>query len=211
MTVKRLIKWVLLLAPLAVWLAMAGACSLDKAAVKRQLRDADGTVLVAANDSLQIQVDQTVEGEVTRYVIRALAPDGGVRHEWRFAADGDMFGGGFVAATDLNADGQPEILAWGAHESRRALMIDVHPETHALRHRAPPEKATQLGRRWHRTHVMRPMELGLYLVPLALYYVLAAVILIIARAMAHRKPLSAQDTAETEPTADEHLSSSNGD
>jgi hypothetical protein len=200
MALKRILKWSFILVPILAWLSLVGSCVLDKSRVNRKLQNADGAELKTAGETMRIRVSQTTEGEITRFVIQAVAPDGAVRHKWSFAADRDMFGGGFVAAADLDGDGDREIFAWGVRENREAFYIDVRDgEIAVVRHPNLPRVVDDLGSSWHEAYVSRPMGLGLLVIPLVIYYGLVGMVIAASRHSKPRrqsKPREADDPCE---------------
>ena len=157
---------------------------LDKSRVDRRFQPVDDVVLKVAGEPLKVSVSEQVEGEITHYAIRASGPAGTLHREWAFAVDREMFGGGFVKALDLDGDGRPEVLAWDVRQSNEAFVLQSRDgailET---RGKEIPPEVVELADNWYHTHVQRPIGLAFTLVLLVFYYLLAAVILLIARAI----------------------------
>lgn len=179
---KKLIKWTLLIGPLIFLVFMAGDRFFQLKKINKILKNADGIKLIHDHEELTVHVSEKSIKETTQHTI-LLTPSGKKAiQEYSFTIDWDMYGGGLVAAIDLNEDGDLEIVAWGIHESEQSFYIDVAGKKIIER---PYKKISPnlklLFQKWHTINVMKGMELSILTILLFLYYSALLVIFFIRR------------------------------
>jgi len=180
---------IVLLGPICIYLCMVASCGINKARLQQQIATADGIVLQTASGALTVKVSEDQEGEETHYSIQLVDGDGETRYERPFTVVHDMFGGGFVAAIDMDADAGREILAWSAHDKKHAFIIDADAgELRTLPYERSTPVVKALTALWYRTHVELPMTLTLLIPLVAIYYLVAGLIVVSNRRRRKRVP-----------------------
>lgn len=166
---KRVVKFVFLLLPIGLWVSLWGYCTIRKALVGRQIHEANGLCWGIGEKQLTIQVDQSAEGEATRYVVQAVRPDGQVGHRTEFRADSDLWGGGFVVAVQADEDPDLEVLAWGTREG--SLLFDyVDGQVMEIPNDAVSSRIQELASTWMDAGFRSHAAALVLLVPLGFYY-----------------------------------------
>ena len=122
-------------------------------------------------------------------MIKVVDRSGSAVHETEVSFDFDMFGGGFVRAMQVDDDPDMEIVAWGAHESRKGLFLDFYDGTVMERSFAEvPDNISQLANQWHDSSIKKPVETVLFGFLLIAYYGLYLIIWLGLRLIRRKKP-----------------------
>jgi len=194
--VKRFLKWFFLLAPLLCWFGLIGYCIVGKSRANKGMGEADGLVWGSGESKVTVRVVSNLQGEIRKHSITATKPNHAALLETEFSVDEDMWGGGFVKAMQADQDPELEVVAWGHHEFKESFFLDYVDGDVLKRpfNEASPE-AREKARYWHETNVMNPKVPLFAFFPLAAYYTLAAMILLILRFVRRRRiPSSSSST-----------------
>jgi hypothetical protein len=154
---------------------------------ERLLQEADGLVWGDGSDQLTVCIKKEQKGEAYHYVIRVMKTDGRIAHESGMAINHDMWGGGFVEALNADKDAEPEVVAWGAHEAKTSYFLDY---SKGLVEQRPLSEASSemktFVRDWRAAHVTDRAGVFFLFFPLAGYYILLGLVLLIV-GIRHRK------------------------
>jgi hypothetical protein len=159
------------------------------------MQEADGLVWGNESNKLTVRIKKTMEGETYHYLIQVMKADGGIAHESEIVIDHDMWGGGFVEGLNVDDDAELEIVAWGAHEAKVSYFLDHSGD---LVQQKPFSEASDdmktFVREWHAAHVTDRAGIFFLFVPLAGYYILLGLFLLIVGIWQRRK---SESTAQT--------------
>jgi hypothetical protein len=159
------------------------------------MQDADGLVWGDKSNRLTVRIKKKMEGETYHYLIQVTKADGKVTHESEMVIDHDMWGGGFVEALNVDEDEDLEVVAWGAHEAEISYFLDY--SRGLVEQRPWSEASTELktfARDWHAAHVTDRAGVFFLFFPLAGYYILLGLVLLIV-GIRHRS--KSDSTAQT--------------
>lgn len=191
----RIIKWLFLLVPLLLWLSLVGSCMYKQHRIDQLIGKADGLVWGDESRQLAVQIKKKPEGETYHYLIQVMKTDGSIAHESEIVIDFDMWGGGFVEALNADDDAELEVVAWGAHEAEGSYFLDYsggHVEQRPLSEASNEMKT--FVRDWHAAHVTDRAGVFFLFFPLAGYYVLLGLVLLIVGIWHRRKYRSTAKT-----------------
>ena len=185
---KRLLKWFLLLAPLLCWLGLVGYCIVGKRRANKGMADADGLVWGTGENRVELRLVSNLPGEIGKHKLTAVKQDGAVLQEIEFVVNQDHWGGGFVKAMQADQDPELEVVAWGHHEVETSFFLDhVNGNVEKKPFDEASSQAKERARYWHETTVMNPFVPVLTLFPLAGYYALAGLVLLVLRLVRRRR------------------------
>jgi hypothetical protein len=161
----------------------------------RLMREADGLVWGNESNRLTVRIKKKMEGERYHYLIQVIKTDGRVAHESEMVIDHDSWGGGFVEALNVDEDAELEVVAWGAHEKKVSYFLD---HSGGLVQQKPLSEASgdmkTFVRDWHAAHVTDRAAVFLLFFPLAGYYILLGLFLLIV-GIWHRRKSESTDQA----------------
>ena len=172
---------------LAAWLLAAGSCVFRQHAVEHYFRSADGLVWGEGTQAVTVGVEESTEGELSVYRIAFVAADGSILARRTLTVDGDMWGGGFVRSLQADTDRERELVAWGHYEFEESFTADfVDGKVSFLPFRESPVAVRDVARQWHDARIMTPAAVLMALLPLAVWYVVAAAVIFAVRAIRRR-------------------------
>ena len=113
---KKLLKRLLQFGPILLLIALGVYTAYQRNRIDAQLRDPNGLVWQSDATRLTVRASEKKQGTLSKHEIRVLRDDGTVAHECQFEIDWNagLAGGGFVRATQADADPEPEVVAWAA-------------------------------------------------------------------------------------------------
>jgi hypothetical protein len=177
---KKLLKRLLQFGPILVLIALGVLTAYQRNRIDAQLRDPNGLVWHSDATRLTVRASEKRKGALSQHEIQVVRDDGTVAHESQFEIDWNagLAGGGFVRATQADADPEPEVVAWAGNadsskETRRPFFLD-HSQGE-LRQRPFSEASDEirdLTQRWIQVNVVRQLEITLAIVLVVVYYVL---------------------------------------
>lgn len=181
---KKLLKRLLQFGPILALLVVGACTAYQRSRLDALLRDPNGVTWHSEGGKLTVRTSENREGVVSQHEVQVLRDDGSVAHESRFEIDWDagLAGGGFVRATQADADPELEVVAWAGNadsskEVRRPFFLD-HAQGE-LRQRPFSEASSELKGlvlRWLQVNVVRELELTALILLAVLYYVLFGVV-----------------------------------
>ncbi len=192
MNIKQILKISPLVLPILLFIIFVVNTGIHRSRIDRKMQDADGLVWKGDNGQyiVHVETEQTVEFEQVQYNIKVTRPDGEIAYNNSLVVDSDMFGGGFVKSLQVDNGPVPEVVAWGAHESKRSFVLHFSEGTVKETPFAivSPEVKTLAGN-WHKYNVMKSLETGFLLIILIGYYILYGIVWRILRIFRGEKGL----------------------
>ncbi len=191
MSIKRILKISPLVLPVLLFIVFAVNTGIHRSRIDRKMQDADGLVWKVDNGEYVVHVETTEQtDEQVLYRIKVTRPDGEISYSNSIEVDSDMFGGGFVKSLQVDKDPAPEVVAWGAHESKRSFVLDFSEGTVKETPFAivSPEVKTLAGN-WHKYNVVKSFETMFLLIILIGYYILYGIVWRLLRIFRGKKGL----------------------
>jgi hypothetical protein len=131
-----------------------GSSVVDQTSINKKLGEAHGLVWEDGDKHIIATVTRITEGELNSYEIKLIDSDSNFLFKDIFVVDTDMYGGGFVKATQIDSDHDPELIIWGSHERDKSYVLDFSEgKINKTEFNKLPESVHELTKRWHKAHI----------------------------------------------------------
>lgn len=163
-------KLFLLAWPLVLLIGMGGYSFHERRQIDRQLSEPDNMIWTHEKQDFIVHIEKTEDGELLNFIIRVTSPDSTDIYRKNETIDRDMFGGGFVRATQIDDDPELEIIVW---QVRSSYILDFKAgQVKLIPFDIVSQDVKNLAKKWHQYNVMAGLETTLLFLFVFCYYVI---------------------------------------
>lgn len=163
-------KLILLIWPIIILLGFWGNVSFQRHQIDKKLMSADGLVWKAGGKPFVVTVNKREDGELLHINIKVVSPENKAVYKKMEVIDRDMFGGGFVRATQVDQDSENEIIIW--HARAKYLLDFSEGNVTEVSFDQVPQQVKNLAESWHKYNIMASLEMTILFIFVFSYYTL---------------------------------------
>ncbi len=106
-----------------------------------------------------------------------IGKDNQILEQDEFTIDWDMFGGGFIKATQSDDDQELNLIAWGQHAAGESYLLDYSAGGFKRNsYMEAPEEIREITKQWHKVPIEGHLVLFLAVLLCFVYYMVVPII-----------------------------------